>query len=91
MSGAADDQLEGSAQDDFSQGNERFLAKDYLQAAACYTRAIQKDRQNATLFSNRSACYTRVRRFKSAVADAQQCIRLQPEWPKGYYRLALGN
>ena len=88
MSGS--DQGKASAVENFSRGNAYFVAKEYARAAGCYTDALALDSHNATIYSNRSACYTRLGQFKSAVADAQQCIRLQPEWPKGYYRLALG-
>lgn len=38
------------------------------------------------LFSNRSAAYAALRRFEEALQDALQCIKLKPDWPKGYAR-----
>jgi stress-induced-phosphoprotein 1 len=38
-------------------------------------------------YSNRSACWLNLKKHKSAIADAQDCIRMQPRWPKGYSRL----
>ena len=38
-------------------------------------------------YSNRSACWLNLKKHKSAIADAQDCIRMQPKWPKGYSRL----
>ncbi len=36
-------------------------------------------------YSNRAACHTQPRAF-SAIEDAEQCIVLEPEWAKGYFR-----
>ena len=38
-------------------------------------------------FSNRSACWLNLNKHKSAIADAESCISLQPKWAKGYSRL----
>jgi len=39
------------------------------------------------LYSNRSACHASLRSYGNALADAQKCVELKPEWPKGYSRL----
>lgn len=39
--------------------------------------------------SNRCACYTNLNKLELALKDAQECVRLKPDWSKGYYR--LGN
>ena len=34
------------------------------------------------LFSNRSACYVKLKKFEKALADARKCAALKPEWSK---------
>ncbi len=63
-------------------------AQDYLKAAALYTKAIKLDKTNATLFSNRSVALLKLKKVSKALDDAEECIRLRPEWEKGYFRKA---
>lgn len=68
------------------QGNDEFRKGNYLKAAALYTRAIKEDPENAALYSNRSAALTHLNKLPKALADAEDCIRLRPDWDKGYFR-----
>lgn len=36
--------------------------------------------------SNRSAALLSLAKTTKAVADAEECIRLRPDWDKGYFR-----
>lgn len=38
------------------------------------------------LFSNRSYAYASLDRFDEALDDAENVVRLRPDWPKGYFR-----
>lgn len=38
--------------------------------------------------SNRSAALLQLSKVTKALADAEECIRLRPDWDKGYYRQA---
>lgn len=38
--------------------------------------------------SNRSAALLQLSKTTKALADADECIRLQPDWDKGYFRKA---
>jgi hypothetical protein len=49
-------------------------------------QAIMLDPANATLYSNRSFCHQKIGGARDALVDANACISLQPDWPKGYYR-----
>ncbi|KAM0874606.1 hypothetical protein ACQ4PT_037308 [Festuca glaucescens] len=60
--------------------------KDYASASKFYSEAIEVDPEDATLYSNRSLCHLRRGETDDALFDANACIRLQPDWPKGYYR-----
>ena len=68
-----------------AEGNKFFSSGNYMEAVKCYTKAIEVQ-QNHIYYSNRSACYTALGEYQKAVEDADQCIKLDPKWAKGYYR-----
>ena len=68
------------------EGNKYFKDEDYLKAAASYTKAIKADPQNHVLYSNRSAALLKLKKITKALEDAEQCIKLKPDWEKGYFR-----
>mmetsp|Transcript_66277 Transcript_66277/g.158551 ORF Transcript_66277/g.158551 Transcript_66277/m.158551 type:complete len:425 (-) Transcript_66277:21-1295(-) len=71
------------------EGNTRFKAKDYAAAIIAYTRSLELDPQQHLCYSNRSAAYLKLgNSAQEALADAQRCVELQPDWGKGYNRLA---
>ena len=51
-----------------------------------FIQAIMLDPADATLYSNRSLCHLKIGEKVDALVDANTCISLRPEWPKGYYR-----
>uniref|UniRef100_A0A7S0BT51 J domain-containing protein n=1 Tax=Rhodosorus marinus TaxID=101924 RepID=A0A7S0BT51_9RHOD len=67
-------------------GNDAYASGRHTHAIAYYTTAIELDPTNAALFSNRAAAYTKIEEFQKAKYDADMCIELRPEWPKGYWR-----
>lgn len=81
--------MTGEAQTLKDQGNDMFRKGDYLKAAALYTKAI-KEQPTAVLYSNRSAALLKLNKVAKACQDAEECIKLDPSWDKGYFRLALG-
>ncbi|MBD5024058.1 tetratricopeptide repeat protein, partial [Xanthomonas citri pv. citri] len=40
------------------------------------------------LLANRSACLQSLGRFEEAKQEAQACVTIRPQWPKGWGRLA---
>jgi len=80
-----------SPQISFRLGNKAFAAKDFDQAITHYTNAINIDPKNHVFFSNRSASYASKKQYTEAIADAKQCIKLNPSFIKGYYRLAMAQ
>lgn len=44
------------------------------------------DGKNHVLYSNRSAAYAKAGKFAEALEDAEQTIKLNPTWAKGYSR-----
>jgi len=49
-------------------------------------QAIELDPADATLYSNRSLCLLQIGEATEALSDASTCIKMRPEWIKGYYR-----
>lgn len=81
-----------SAEEFKQQGNAAFGAKEYGKAIDLFTKAIQASQEpNHVLYSNRSAAYASARQFDKALVDAQECIKLKPDWAKGYVRLATAQ
>ncbi|XBH82513.1 hypothetical protein VPH35_071149 [Triticum aestivum] len=69
-----------------SLGAKAVEEKDYAGASKFYSEAIKVDPEDATLYSNRGLCHLRIGEAHDALVDANACIRLRPDWPKGYWR-----
>ncbi|PPQ66295.1 hypothetical protein CVT26_010979 [Gymnopilus dilepis] len=68
------------------QGNKAFAAKDYDKAIDLFSQAIALDPKNHVLWSNRSAAKAGKKLWEDALADAEECIRVNPSWSKGFAR-----
>eukprot|EP00854_Cymbomonas_tetramitiformis_P005359 gene5359-6502_t len=75
------------------EGNALFKASEFLKAAAAYTKAIKacpkdkaEDEQMAPIYSNRSAAFLKLNKVKQALADAETCVKIRPEWEKAHFR-----
>lgn len=68
------------------QGNKAFAAKQYDQAIELFSRAIALDPKNHVLWSNRSAAQCGKRQWADALEDAEETVKLNPAWGKGYAR-----
>ncbi|OQU79519.1 hypothetical protein SORBI_3008G156100 [Sorghum bicolor] len=69
-----------------AQGKEAFADGHYVAAAYYYMRAKEIDPNDATVFSNLSLCWLRLREGEQALAYARQCKALRPDWSKAWYR-----
>ena len=72
-----------------NKGNDAFKNKKYAEAIDWYTKAIDVDPNcegAAALYSNRAASYSSMGHHDKAIEDAEKCIRLRPDWLKGYFR-----
>mmetsp|Transcript_12576 Transcript_12576/g.22403 ORF Transcript_12576/g.22403 Transcript_12576/m.22403 type:complete len:587 (+) Transcript_12576:159-1919(+) len=67
------------------KGNEALAAKDFDRAIEWYTQAINLH-EGHVYYSNRSAAYLSKGYADSALKDAEKCIELKSDWPKGYAR-----
>jgi len=70
-----------------AEGNKHFQEGNFEEALDSFTKAISEDQSNHVLYSNRSGTYVNLELFELAIADANQTIKLNPSWPKGYSRL----
>lgn len=58
---------------------------EFTQAIDQFTAAIELNRSNYTLYSNRSAAFIRLGRYAEALEDAKKTLELKPDWPKVNY------
>jgi len=49
------------------KGNKAFADADYIKAVDMFTKAIELDPNNHTLYSNRSAAYLKLDQFTEAI------------------------
>ena len=73
------------------KGNAYVAKQDYTSAVLYYSEAIgvtglSSPTPTAAIYSNRSLCYLNTNRLSEAVADAEKCVELRPDWFKGHYR-----
>uniref|UniRef100_A0A7N6AJC7 J domain-containing protein n=1 Tax=Anabas testudineus TaxID=64144 RepID=A0A7N6AJC7_ANATE len=78
------------------QGNAFYSKKDYSEAFNYYTKAIDACPTNASYYGNRAATLMMLCRFREALEDSQQSVRLNDCFMKGHLRegkchLSLGN
>jgi len=71
-----------------NRANALVASGDHKTAMALLTSAISMKPDELHLYhSNRSLCALSLQDYRMAVDDANKCITLMPEWPKGYSRL----
>jgi len=71
------------------KGNKAFQEKDYKTAIEHFTEAIKNDPTDHLFYSNRSACYANIQEYQKALEDGEQCVKLNPQWARGYSRKGL--
>jgi len=71
-----------------AEGNKEYLEKRYEDAVKLYTEAIELAPTVATYYGNRSAAFMMLGTYDKALEDAQNAIRIDENFLKGYYRAA---
>jgi len=74
-----------------AEGNKHFQAKNFVEAIKHFTEAISHDNTDHVFFSNRSACYASTNEYQKALDDAKECVRIKPDWAKGYSRKGMAE
>jgi len=74
-----------------AKGNAAFSAQSFDEAIKHFTEAIGHDPTDHVFFSNRSACFASLEKFEKALEDGKECVKLKPDWPKGYTRKGLAE
>jgi len=69
-----------------AKGDNCFKNGEWRDGSVFYTRAINNTPEDHKLYSNRSACYAKLKKWDKALKDAEKCISLNSSWPKAYFR-----
>ena len=67
---------------EFNNGN-------YRKAIENYTRGLESDQDNASLYNNRGLAYCGLEKYAKAVADYDKAIEIKPDFADAYYNRGL--
>lgn len=70
------------------QGNKLFIHRKYNEALECYTKAILKNPNIPTYFTNRALCYLKLQWWDAAAADCKRALEMNSTLVKGHFFLA---
>ena len=64
------------------------MEDDWGVALQTYTKRLEKKPRDCATLCNRAFVLIRLERFDEALVDAELCVSVEPEFAKGYTRLA---
>lgn len=73
----------------YDLGSTLFEQNKHEQAIACYTRAIEEDREYGSAYFNRALSYALVNKYQEAAKDAKIVLQLEPDSHDGPYILGV--
>lgn len=73
------------------QANALYAKKQFHEAIALYTQAIELDPTVPAYYTNRAQCHIFTEGYGAAKQDADAALQLDPNFIKGYYRRAAAN
>jgi len=68
------------------EGNTLFKNGDFVGAVKSYTECIMRDPSDPRGYNNRAAAYTKLVALPEALKDAEEAIKIDPNFVKGYIR-----
>uniref|UniRef100_A0A671VSF5 E3 ubiquitin-protein ligase CHIP n=1 Tax=Sparus aurata TaxID=8175 RepID=A0A671VSF5_SPAAU len=74
-----------SAQELKEQGNRLFLSRKYLEAAACYSKAITHSPSVPAYYTNRALCYVKLQQYDKALSDCRHALELDSQSVKAHF------
>ncbi|XP_006823844.1 E3 ubiquitin-protein ligase CHIP-like [Saccoglossus kowalevskii] len=73
------------------QGNRFFSARKYDDAINCYTKAILRNANTATFYTNRALCYLKLQQWELAMQDCKHAIEIDTALVKGHFFLGQAS
>jgi len=71
------------------EGNALFKAGDFAGSVKAYTESIRRDPSDARGYNNRAAAYTKLAALPEALKDADEAIKVDPNFIRAYIRKSL--
>ena len=75
------------------KGNDLYEQKNYEEAIQVYTKALELDPQNkkynSIILVNRALCFQKLEKYKAALNDANQSLKLNPNYSRAYVKRAI--
>ncbi|CAM9281356.1 unnamed protein product, partial [Discosporangium mesarthrocarpum] len=79
-----------------AKGSQAWKDGDLQGAIKCFSNAIELDPTNASgqlhvYYSNRSAAQLKDNNIRASLLDAEECVKIDPTWAKGFSRLGTAR
>ncbi|KAJ3427422.1 RNA polymerase ii-associated protein [Anaeramoeba flamelloides] len=74
-----------------AKGNKCYGSKKWKEAITHYTKAISIYDGDHIFYSNRAACYLKIKMYKSAEEDCTRALQIDPKFIKAWFRRGLAR